>query len=66
MITSTIIWTPKQWKDTLNYEDGGHYSENVDRKGGLKIQNDTQEQRMTPKMTPIIDEWNSMFLKQTS
>ena len=51
MVTSTIIWTPKwtlkwtriQWKDTLNYEDGGHYSENVGRKGGQKIQNDTQE-----------------------
>jgi len=41
--------------DTLDYEDGGHYSKNVDRKGGQKlnkvdrnkksgqkIQNDTQ------------------------
>ena len=28
---------PKQWKDTLNYEDGGHYSENVDRKCRQKL-----------------------------
>ena len=33
----TLKWTPKQWKDTLNYEDGGHYSKNVDRKGGQKL-----------------------------
>ena len=94
-----LEWIPKQWKDTLNYEDGGQKSWTETQHSGQKIQNDTQKAKndtqeakddtknvnMTPKtkllqmiyksltmtqwipmtlrMTPIIDEWNSMFLK---
>ena len=35
----------------LGYEDGGHYSENVDRKGGQKLNKVDRKFRMTPKMT---------------
>ena len=60
MVTSSIIWTPKQWKDTLNYEDGrqkgGQKLNKVDRKVDRKF-------RMTPKMTPKNKEWNSLLLK---
>ena len=35
--------------DTIDYEDGGHYSKNVDRKGGQKIQNDTQNDTQETK-----------------
>ena len=38
-----LEWIPKQWKDTLNYEDGGQKSWTETQHSGQKIQNDTQK-----------------------
>ena len=42
MSPKTLSEPQNNENDTLDYEEGGLYSKNVDRKGGQKIQNDTK------------------------